>query len=253
MSAIQQTHYTVRTSQSFSEFTTSLSEAEHFRFYFFLFLTQKLSKTQLLFCLCYGITYRLCLRLLDRVQTETNQTRDNKNRDKSEMRGSLHLRDFTLSAGEAKEGRRGAMLWDGDACNSRRAVARGDWVTLAKVMWEAWAEPGNEARAPETLNHKAILPTPRVFTLFLFLSFSDRKRIDWRAAVPQIPSIISHPGVLKPGNLLFIWIHPHVISLFLTGLFSGVVLKKKHNHHQWAFQSRDETMKMYMVQFPCLS
>lgn len=143
------------------------------------------------------------------------------------MRGSLHLRDFTLSAGEAKEGRRGAMLWDGDACNSRRAVARGDWVTLAKVMREAWAESGNEARAPETLNHKAILPTPRVFTLFLFLSFSDRKRIDWRAAVPQIPSIISHPRVLKPGNLLFIWIHPHVISLFLTGLFSGVVLKKK--------------------------
>lgn len=74
---------------------------------------------------------------------------------------------------QTQEREREAAWWGGNPCSSRGAVAQRDYMTLAKVIQEAWAEPGNEARAPETLNHKASLPTPHIF--MLFFPFSGRK------------------------------------------------------------------------------
>lgn len=49
------------------------------------------------------------MRLLDTVQTETNQIQkqSNPNREESETGGGLHLTEFTVSAGEAGRGERG--------------------------------------------------------------------------------------------------------------------------------------------------
>lgn len=170
---------------------------------------KNLSKAQLLLCLCCGITYRLRLRLLDIVLTKkkfksgtTIKTKINHKWEAvciSESSQSRWVR-------QTQEREREAAWWGGNPCSNRGAVAQRDFMTLAKVIQEAWAELGNEARAPETLNHKEIL-------LFHTSSCSSsllqaEKCFNWTASVPKISSIVSHSGILNLGSSHFIFHSP---------------------------------------------
>lgn len=132
MFSLQPTHYTVTMSQIFLKFITDLSEAKHFRSF------QKLS---CVFCFCYGIIHRLCLRLLDRVQTETNQIRDNQIQTERNQKSETVCTLQNLFSQQVRqiEERERVVLERGNPCNDGGAVAQTDELTLAKVMWESWA------------------------------------------------------------------------------------------------------------------
>lgn len=120
------------------------------------------------------------------IKSRNNQIQTERNEKSEAVCASQSLRSRRVRQAEEKEGE-GVVLEKGNPCSKGE---QRDEVTLAKVTREAWAEPQNEARAPETLNHKAILPTPCIFSLSFSFSSSLFKAENVSAEHLQFPKFL---------------------------------------------------------------